>query len=58
MKIVGFNTFIMKKCTCYSCGAIIEYLPSEVEDSGHTDEGSKILGFQCPNCNVWVRTNH
>ena len=56
-KVIGFKQEVYKRYTCSDCAAIIEYAPNEEYWSGHTDEGSKIMGIKCPNCGVFVRTN-
>jgi hypothetical protein len=30
-KVIGFDTDVSKKVTCWNCSAIIEYVPNEVK---------------------------
>ena len=63
-KVVGHEPKLMKRITCHDCTAIIEYKPNEVvqlywEDGRPaTDDGCRIMGFKCPECGEFVRTNH
>lgn len=43
-KVIGFDKQVMKKFTCDSCGAIVEYAPNEDKYTNRTDEGTKIKG--------------
>lgn len=56
--VIGFDETKYKKFTCYHCAAIVQYAPNEAQPNGQTDEGCKIIGLNCPNCNKFVRTNH
>jgi len=56
-KVIGFDETKYKRFTCYSCAAIVEYAPNEVGWNGQRDEGCKIMGLFCPNCNKFHRTN-
>lgn len=56
-KIIGFDQKVMKQFTCYQCGAIVEYAPIEDKYTDNTDDGCKIKGLNCPNCNTFHRTN-
>lgn len=57
-KVIGFDKQVMKRFTCGSCGAIVEYAPKEDKYTNRTDEGTKIKGLFCPNCDMFHRTNH
>ena len=56
-KVIGFAPKVMKQCTCWECGAVIEYAPNEPKSNGQTDEGVPIKGITCPNCHEFKRTN-
>jgi transcription initiation factor IIE alpha subunit len=62
-KVIGFDPKSLKQFTCYDCAAIVEYSKFEEQyqysDSGQklTDEGTHIMGLQCPNCYEFNRTN-
>ena len=62
-RVIGYNEKIFKKCTCHQCGAIIEYAPFEIDvakngdGSPRTEEGTTIMGLNCPNCRNFIRTN-
>lgn len=56
-RVVGFDTVVLKRFTCSSCGAIVEYAPNEDKFTVRTDEGCKIKGLNCPNCGQFHRTN-
>ena len=58
VKVIGFDEKVSKRFTCYECGAIVEYTPSEDKFTDRTDEGTKIKGLNCPNCGEFHRTNH
>lgn len=55
--VIGQAEQVYKRFTCYKCGAIVQYVPSEVRWNGQTDEGTKIMGLNCPQCWNFVRTN-
>jgi len=52
-KVVGRDESVVKRSTCKSCAAIIEYTPNEVisywasDYGGGRDEYHKLI---CPNC--------
>ena len=56
-KVIGFDESFLKKFTCYSCGAMVQYAPNEDKFTDRTDEGTKIKGLYCPNCGSFHRTN-
>jgi transcription initiation factor IIE alpha subunit len=56
-KVIGFDEKVYKRFTCYHCGAIVQYAPNEDKFTDKTDEGTKIKGLDCPNCNEFHRTN-
>lgn len=62
-KVIRFDPKINKKFTCLECGAIVEYSPNEAVQKywnssvPATDEGTKIIGLNCPNCSSFHRTN-
>lgn len=56
-KVIGYDERVYKKFTCWDCGAIVQYVPNEVKDTGNTDEGCRIMGLTCPNCGEFHRTN-
>lgn len=56
-KVIGFDEKVMKKFTCWGCGAIVEYAPNEDKYTDKTDYGCKIRGLCCPNCGKFHRTN-
>lgn len=53
-KVVGFNNYVFKQCTCRECGAVNEYVPNDVrilwsgKDYSGGSDGAK--GFNCANC--------
>lgn len=55
--VIGFTENRYKKIVCWHCEAIVQYEKTEPKWNGETDEGTKILGFNCPNCGDWIRTN-
>ena len=55
MKVIGFDEAVMRKVTCRSCGAIIEYAPNEVKPADYTDEEIVVCGITCPNCGKYLR---
>lgn len=57
-EVVGFCRSVLRRFTCYECGAIVEYRPREAYWNGQTDEEIKILGLYCPNCGVWHCINN
>lgn len=57
IKVVGFDEKVMKQFTCRECAAIVQYTPNEDKYTDRTDEGTKIRGLICPNCNSFHRTN-
>ena len=56
-RVIGRSSAVVKKCTCYNCGAIIEYLPKHVRNTDRKDEGTTIRGLPCPECGDFIRTN-
>lgn len=56
-KVIGFDESLLKKFTCRACTAIVQYVPQEDRYTDQTDEGTKIRGLNCPNCNTFHRTN-
>jgi transcription initiation factor IIE alpha subunit len=56
-KVIGFDEKVYKRFTCYHCAAIVQYAPNEDKFTDKTDEGTKIKGLFCPNCNEFHRTN-
>lgn len=56
-RIVGTDPRIKKRCTCYNCGSVIEYLPKHIRDTCRKDEGEIIRGLDCPGCGNFIRTN-
>jgi transcription initiation factor IIE alpha subunit len=56
-KVIGFDEKVYKRFTCYYCAAIVQYAPNEDKFTDKTDEGTKIKGLFCPNCNEFHRTN-
>ena len=56
-KVIGFDESLLKKFTCRECTAIVQYVPQEDRYTDRTDEGTKIRGLSCPNCNTFYRTN-
>lgn len=56
-KVVGFEEKLYKRYTCRDCCAIIECAPNEIYWNEQTDEGSKIMVVDCPNCGKQIRTN-
>lgn len=56
-KILGYEAKVYKRFTCGNCAAIVEYTPSEVKETNRTDEGTRIVGLNCPGCGIFVRTN-
>ena len=63
-KVIGFEPRVMLMCTCDDCAAIVEYASNErkylIWEDGRiaTDEGSKIEGITCPNCNEFIRLSY
>lgn len=52
-KVVGFDPKLVKRCTCKSCSAIIEYTDNEVCRWVHYDYGGGsdyVYEIICPNC--------
>jgi RNase P subunit RPR2 len=56
-KVIGFDETKYKKFTCRECAAIVQYAPNEYKYTDRTDEGVKIKGLNCPNCQHFNRTN-
>lgn len=57
-EVIGYDEKVKKKITCSECSAIVQYVPKDVYWNNRTDEGCKIMGFNCPGCGKWIRTNN
>lgn len=56
-KVVGYDSSVVRRFVCTECGAIVEYVPTEVIKTDRTDEGVRIEGLKCPGCGEFQRTN-
>lgn len=57
ISIVGHDDSIKRRISCYHCGAILEYLPVDINQTSTRDYdgGSDTTYFiECPNCRTKI----
>ena len=61
VKVVGFDEKTKQRKTCRNCGAIVEFVPADVQEHRGTDysggpDGHKYV--RCPKCKECITWDH
>jgi len=56
-EVIGYDEKVKKKITCSECSAIVQYVPKDVYLNTQMFHDAQ-LGFNCPSCGQWIRTNN
>lgn len=60
VKIIGYDRSVVKQVTCKNCGAVLEYVKSDVKTSTGRDYSGSVCGtewIKCPECRDEVVVN-